>query len=55
MLSWWLIQLVAGAIMFTLLRYQRWSVRRSNQLAKTRLVEGFGLSHPGQQRGGGDP
>ena len=43
MLTWWLVQLAAAAVMVALFGYQRWSVRRSNRLARIRLDEGFGL------------
>lgn len=46
MLTWWLVQLAAGAVMVALFRYQRWSVRRPNRAARIRLDEGFGAGSP---------
>ena len=43
MLTWWLVQLGAGAVLIGLFSYQRWSVRRSNRLTRIRLDDGFGL------------
>jgi hypothetical protein len=40
MLTWWLVQIVAGAVMVALFRYQRWTVSRWR--GRVRLDEGFG-------------
>lgn len=50
MAAWWLVQLAAGAVMVALFRYQRWSVRRSNRLARIRLDEGFGEIMPKREK-----